>query len=292
MVSATELTEEGTSNWIEAGGMNIHYHDIGEGPPIIMLHSVGPGGVTAWITFSKILPELSKHFRCIAMDFPNFAKSGPLAYNEPVHNFQARTALALMDALGIEKAHILGNSQGGQTAMVFAAHYPERVDRLVCGTCHIVTGGDTYLMAPYGRGSRRRQRMAKLTGAPATPPAPTAASIKLALADYIDNVDLITDELSEYLYKMGTGRPDLAEARSKSTSTYYDHGVDIFGITAPTLIIWGRYDMICPFEVGIAMLNRIPNARLTVLHCGHWVPFEKPAEYTAHVLNFLTSEWA
>ena len=91
---------------------------------------------------------------------------------------------------------------------------------------------------------------------------------------------------------MGTGRPDLAEARSKSTSTYYDHGVDIFGITAPTLIIWGRYDMICPFEVGIAMLNRIPNARLTVLHCGHWVPFEKPAEYTAHVLNFLTSEWA
>ena len=83
------------------------------------------------------------------MDMPNFAKTGPWVYNEPVHNLQARTAKALMEALGIKKAILLGNSQGGQSAMVFASHYPEMVEKLVFGACHIVTGADTYLFAEH-----------------------------------------------------------------------------------------------------------------------------------------------
>ena len=267
--------------------MKVHYHEVGEGPPLIMLHSVGPGGVTAWITFFKVLPELSKHFRCIAMDMPNFAKSGPMVYNEPVHNLQARTALALMDALGIDKAHLLGNSQGGQTAMVFASHYPERVDKLVFGTCHIVTGADTYLFA----NTRRTNRFP--TGERRQQPEPTHESIRAGLADYIDNDEMITDEAVDHLFKMATDRPDLAEARSKSVSTYYDHSPDLPNITAPALIIWGRYDRICPVEVGVKCLNHLPTSRLVVLNdCGHWVPFEKPEEYTAFVLDFLNDDWA
>jgi len=120
-----EITEESTSRWIEANGIRVHYHDIGQGDPLIMLHSVGPGAFTAWITFCKNFPALSQHYRCIAMDLPNFAKSGPIVYEEPVHNLQADTVRALMEGLGIEKAHVLGTSQGGQSGMVmFAAHYP------------------------------------------------------------------------------------------------------------------------------------------------------------------------
>ena len=119
MATASTFTEENTSKVIAAHGRNVHYHDIGEGEPLIMLHSYGPG-TTAWITFHKNFPELSKHFRCIAMDLPNYTKSGPVVYEETQHIFQAKTALALMDALGIDKAHILGNSQGGQSALTFA----------------------------------------------------------------------------------------------------------------------------------------------------------------------------
>lgn len=280
------FTEESTSRSIEAGGMPIHYHDVGEGPPLVMLHSVGPGGVTAWITFYKVLPELAKHFRCIAMDMPNFAKSGPYVYNEPVHNLQARVTRDLMDGLSIEKAHLLGNSQGGQSAMVFASHYPERVERLVFGTCHIVTGGDTYLFA----NTRRRNRFPN-GRAPA--PDPTPESVRAGLYDYIDNDELITDELVDYLYRMATEREDLAEARKQSVSTYYDHAEDLKSLTAPALIIWGRYDRICPVEVGVKILNHIPSSRLVVLNdCGHWVPFEKPDEYNAFVLDFLRGDWA
>jgi len=69
---------------------------------------------------------LSQHFRCILMDLPNFSKTGPIVYKEGVHAVQARTAVALLDALGIPRAHFVGNSQGGQSSMVVAMTYPDR----------------------------------------------------------------------------------------------------------------------------------------------------------------------
>ena len=75
--------------------------------PVLFLHSYGPG-TTAWITFHKTVGELSQHFRCILMDLPNFSKTGPIVYREGVHAVQARTAVALLDALGIARAHWVG----------------------------------------------------------------------------------------------------------------------------------------------------------------------------------------
>ena len=93
------LTEATSGKSIAAGGMNVHYHEVGDGEPVLFLHSYGPG-TTAWITFHKALGELSRHYRCILMDLPNFSKTGPIIYREGVHGLQARTAVALLDALG------------------------------------------------------------------------------------------------------------------------------------------------------------------------------------------------
>ena len=65
-------------------------------------------------------------------------------------------------------------------------------------------------------------------------------------------------------------------------------GLDLADIKAPVLLIHGRYDRMVPFEVSIAILNHIADSRLVLLNnCGHWPPFEKPEEWTAHVLAFL-----
>jgi pimeloyl-ACP methyl ester carboxylesterase len=80
--------------------------------------------------------------------------------------------------------------------------------------------------------------------------------------------------------------------RTKSVAIPTNHLYDMAKIEAPTLMVWGRYDRTCNFEIGFNSLNRIRNSRLVVLHCGHWVPFEKPEEYTSHVLNFLLNDWA
>ncbi len=274
-----EITEQGTSHTVTVDGMLIHYHDVGSGDPLFMLHSYGPG-TTGWITFHKVLPVLSQHFRCIVMDLPNFGRTGPVVYNEPLHNLQARTALALMDNLGIDRAHILGNSQGGQSAMIFAAKYPERVNKLVFGACHIRTGGDLYLMGNRpSEGSRARIEVSD---------DPTRDSVRRYLKVHIDDHNLVDDQLVDYIFQSYTGHPDHIEADKKSTSVPYDHGVDLPNIKAASLIIWGRFDRMCVFEIGIAALNHIEDSRLVVLNnCGHWAPFEKPQEYSSHVLNFL-----
>src|SRR5215471_13376918 len=99
-IASNGLTEAGTEKTIAAGGMTVHYHDIGTGEPVLFLHAYGPG-TTAWIVFHQAVGELSRRYRCILMDLPNFSKTGPIVYREGVHAVQARTAVALLDALGI-----------------------------------------------------------------------------------------------------------------------------------------------------------------------------------------------
>lgn len=278
-IASNGLTETGTSKTIAAGGINVHYHDLGSGEPVLLLHSYGPG-TTAWITFHKIVGALSAHFRCILMDMPNFSKTGPIVYREGVHAVQARTAVALLDALGIHRAKWVGNSQGGQSAMVAAISYPERVERFVMGGSHIGTGGDRYLMANRpSEGSRATQRAIA---------DPSRDNIANYLRVHIDDTSLVTDELIDYIHHAHTWSPEFMAARAQSVSLPHDYTPDLPDITAPVLLIHGRYDRMVPFEVSIAILNHIADSRVVLLNnCGHWPPFEKPAEWTAQVLAFL-----
>src|SRR5882672_221465 len=253
-ITSNGLTESESSRRVEAGGMTVHYHDIGTGEPVLFLHSYGPG-TTAWITFHKAVGVLSQHFRCILMDLPNFSKTGPIVYREGVHAVQARTAVALLDALGIERAHWVGTSQGGQSSMVAAITYPGRVRTFVMGGSHIGTGGDRYLMANRPSEGSRATRQALDD--------PSRENIRRYLRVHIDDESLVTDELVDYT-------PELAS------------------IQASVMLVHGRYDRMVAFEVSIAILNHIADSRLVLLNnCGHWPPFEKPAEWAAQVLAFL-----
>src|SRR5262245_30139384 len=102
-VTSSGLTEESTSRIVEAGGTTIHYHEVGEGEPILFLHSYGPGS-NAWITWHRVLPYFASRYRCILMDLPNYGGTGPVRFEDPHHKVDARVALALLDELGIEKA--------------------------------------------------------------------------------------------------------------------------------------------------------------------------------------------
>jgi pimeloyl-ACP methyl ester carboxylesterase len=278
-IASNGLTEAGTSKTIQAGGMTVHYHDIGSGEPVLFLHSYGPG-TTAWITFHKTVGALSQHFRCILMDMPNFSKTGPIVYQEGVHAVQARTAVALLDALGIERAYWVGNSQGGQSAMVAAISYPSRVRKFVMGGSHIGTGGDRYLMANRPSEGNRATRVAQDD--------PSRANIARYLRVHIDDESLVTDELVDYIHHAHTWSPEFEAARKQSISVPHDYSPDLPGIQAPVLLIHGRYDRMVAFEISIAILNHITDSRVVLLNnCGHWAPFEKPAEWTAHVLAFL-----
>jgi 2-hydroxy-6-oxonona-2,4-dienedioate hydrolase len=278
-IASNGLTEEGTGRTVAAGGMQVHYHEAGQGEPLLFLHSYGPG-TTAWITFHKVVHAFAAHYRCILMDLPNFSKTGPIVYRESLHAVQARTAVALLDALGIDDACWVGNSQGGQSAMVAAINHPARVKKFVMGGSHIGTGGDRYLLANRpSEGSRATTRAIA---------DPSLENLRQYLRVHLDDERLVTDELVQYIHHAHTWSPDFLEARRRSVSLPHDYTPDLPGIHAPVLLIHGRYDRMVPFEVSIAILNHIADSRLVVLNnCGHWPPFEKPAEWTAHVLAFL-----
>src|SRR2546428_14179306 len=125
-ITSNGLTESETSRTAQAGGMTVHYHDIGAGDPVLFLHSYGPG-TTAWITFHKKVGALSQHLRCILMDLPNFSKTGPIAYRQGEPAPQARTAVALLDSLGIQRVYFAGSSQGAPSAAAAASTSPDRV---------------------------------------------------------------------------------------------------------------------------------------------------------------------
>lgn len=278
-IASNGLTEAETSKTIETEGMTVHYHDIGSGEPVLFLHSYGPG-TTAWITFHKVVGTLSQYFRCILMDSPNFSRTGPIIYEEGVHAVQARTGAALLDALGIARAHWVGNSQGGQSAMVAAINHPAHVDRFVMGGSHIGTGGDRYLMANRPSEGSRATRDAIDN--------PNKDNIRRYLKVHIDDATLVTDELVDYIHRAHTWSPEFMEARAKSVSVPHDYTPELASIKSPVLLIHGRYDRMVAFEISIAILNHIEDSRLVLLNnCGHWAPFEKPAEYTAQVLAFL-----
>ena len=164
--------------------------------------------------------------------------------------------------------------------MVAAISYPDRVKRFVMGGSHIGTGGDRYLLANRPSEGSRATRQALDD--------PTRDSIRRYLRVHIDDENLVTDELVDYIHRAHNWSPEFDAARRQSVSLPHDYTPDLPGIKPPVLLIHGRYDRMVPFEVSIAILNHIADSRLALLNnCGHWPPFEKSAEWTAQVLAFL-----
>ena len=288
-MGTTALTEEGTSKTIEAGGMKIHYHEAGEGEPVIFLHAYGPG-TTAWINYCKNIEALSKSFRCLLVDMAGSGRTvAPALPDETGHYTAARTALTLMDALGIEKASIVGNSMGGTSALVFGFMYPDRVNKIVTGSCHHSTsqssrdGGEPYMIA--SRPSEGNRAAAEVTANP------TKENFRRYLKVHLDNEALVTDELIDYVHAAFTAANANRPPRTPGGGHPHSNLHDLWDVKAPTLIIYGRYDRMCSYEVGLTILNYVANSRMVLLNnCGHWPAYEKPEEYNAYVEAFLKTE--
>jgi pimeloyl-ACP methyl ester carboxylesterase len=276
--------ERETGRVVEALGTQLHYHDVGSGPAVLLLHSWGVG-TTAWLTWHRVLPELSQRFRCLALDLPNHTRSGPLVSDETVHEMQASSALALLDALDIPRAHVVANSQGAQSALLMATRCPDRVDRLVVGAHHLGTVGGEYLLGlEVEEGIRLGSRALE---------EPTPANVRAYLACHLHDPELVTDDLVAYLIEQHYARPDLAPARDAMRyGEGHDLSADLTRLACPTLVLWGRRDRTCQLEIGIRTMNLIPRSRLIVLRdAGHWPPFERPQEYADHVSTFLAAQW-
>ena len=123
-----ELTHDATSRTLETAKGTLHYHEAGDGPPLLLLHGSGPG-VSGWANFRGNLPAFAEHFRTLVLDLPGFGKS----YSCEGSPLMAAPGAVLdfLDGMALDSVPIVGNSMGGNVAARIAAAHPDRVSRLV-----------------------------------------------------------------------------------------------------------------------------------------------------------------
>ena len=277
MSTVQEITEASTSKFVQAGDIKVHYNEAGTGQPVIMLHGGGPGA-SGWGNFGRNFGPLAKRFRVLLIDHPNFGKTDSVVINEPQPQYYARVIRDTMEALGIEKAHLIGNSMGGGTTLKMAIDWPERVDKIVIVS---PSGGGESIFTPQPSEHRR-----VITDVLKNP---TAEGMKrlMNLVVY-EGMELSDEELRVRLE--AATKPSHLEARRQSTGSAGNVLSELSKIQAKTLIVWGRDDRAVPLDVSLRFLWGIQDSRLHVFsRCSHWPQFEHAAEFNNLVKDFLNS---
>ncbi|WP_280251337.1 alpha/beta fold hydrolase [Nocardia abscessus] len=280
------LTAESTTRRSTTGGLTLRYHEAGSGDPLVLLHGSGPG-VSGWANFGANLPVLAERFRCLIVDQPGFGASGrPEVYERNYLRVSAEAVLGLLDDLGLERAHLLGNSMGGAVATLLALEHPERVDRLV-------------LMAPGGvgvnvLGPEPSEGITRLLEFNAEP---TRERLLPWLRTMVSDPATLTDELIDTRLEAASDPAAVAALRD-AYATFADPALAepiplwarLRGLRAQTQILWGRDDRVTPVEAALLPARQIPNADLRVFaRCGHWVQIERKSAFERAVIDFLTA---
>ena len=257
-------------------GGRLSYSVIGDGPPLVLLRPLG-GTMALWGSFATILAE---HHRVIAFDPRGVGDSSaaPLACST---RGMAADAVALLDHLGVEKAHVFGLSLGGMVGSWLAIDAPERVERLVLAST-----------LPRARALSRRA-------------AGRAWSFLRCFASPWDvaEVALVRQVLSSFFKRTQAERVSAIEALVRAhpstranlvrlglAAARHDAEPRLLEIGAPTLLVVGMLDPLVGPRAQTELVLGIPNARLEVMHeAGHDLSLEKPAELAERVMAFLSS---
>jgi 2-hydroxy-6-oxonona-2,4-dienedioate hydrolase len=280
------MTFEETSKIMERPEGALHYHEAGEGPPLLLLHGSGPG-VSGWANFGANLPVLARIFRCLVLDLPGYGRSAPVA-GHPVL-VAASAVRGFLAGLGIPRTHILGNSYGAIVGANIAAHSPEMVERFAT-----VGGfGFTPFSAFPAEGIIRLVEFVE---------EPTRERLVAWMRSMVFSETVLTDAMIDARFK--TAHEPAVMATSKVM--YTRAGIAAIAermqgpegmadlaylsrIAAPTLIIWGRDDRVNPLDGALLPMRAIPNCELHVFpKCGHWAMIERKAEFEQVVIGFLT----
>jgi 4,5:9,10-diseco-3-hydroxy-5,9,17-trioxoandrosta-1(10),2-diene-4-oate hydrolase len=283
------LDAESTSRYADLpSGLRIHYHEAGagNGPALVLLHGGGPGA-SAWSNFGGTLRVLSERFHVLAVDQPGFGRSTkPTEFDRQFFTFSADALAELLTALGIENAHVVGNSLGGGTAVRFALNHPKLAGRLV-------------LMAPGGLGlnvfSPDPTEGIKKLYAFAAPPGPSKEKLADFLKTLVFDQRMITDELVDERYQYAADPETLrsmgAMGASFSRPDSFEEAMlwrEAYRLRQRVLLVWGREDRVNPLDGALAALKLIPRAQLHVFGgCGHWAMLEKFDEFNRLVTDFL-----
>lgn len=271
----------------EAGGFMTRSVEAGVGDPVILLHGIS-GHAETWV---RNVSVLGQHCRVYALDMLGHGFSAKPAIDYTVEAL-AEHVVAFLDAVGVPRAHLVGQSLGGWVATWLAVHRPDRVTSLVN-----VTGAGLHLSADA---SELTARVGQQVG-DATRRAldqPTREKVRARLEWLMHDPSVVTEELVETRFRIYT-RPDFAAVAHRLVEAFTAASRPeelltserLSRIICPTLVVWTRQNPTMPWQVGEAASEQIPGAVFRLLNAaGHWPQYEKPMEFNQLVGDFLRSQ--
>ena len=265
---------------VVAAGIRTNFHDVGSGHPVLLIHGSG-AGVSAWANWRLVMPVLAQQARVIAPAMVGFGFTDRLDLSQPGQRYDmdtwVRQAVGVLDALGIEKTDLVGNSFGGALALALSIRHPQRVRRLVLmgsvGVPFTLTPG---LDAAWGY-------------------TPSLENMRKLLDVFAYDRSLVTDELARLRYEASI-QPGFQESFAAMFPAPRQRWVDamcspesaIRALPHHTLVVHGRDDQVIPLSTSLTLSQWIVRSQLHVFgQCGHWTQIEHAARFARLVGDFL-----
>ncbi len=250
-----------------ADGTRIWYDTLGEGEPLLLVHGQSLDH-TMW---NGVAEGLARRHRVVRMDLRGTGDSDAPVDEPYTMDLLARDALAVLDDLGVGRAHVYGFSMGGKVAQTLAATSPGRIGALILGST-----------APGGTHEVERPREASLALRKAN------TEEGRGLIAHLFYTPAWADAHPDTVATIVPRNPLRAQRRHYEASLRHD-GWDLLpAITAPTLVLHGEDDELTPAANAKLLAERIPGARLSLLPgVRHGYPHEAAPGATREVLDFL-----
>ena len=264
---------------IQTGSIVTNYLDVGSGEPVLLLHGSGPG-VSAWANWRLSIQSLKDDFRLLAPDLAGFGFTETpqdIVYSRQLWLDQM---VAFLDAVGVEKVNVIGNSFGGSMALALAIHHPERINKLI-------------LMGSVGVPFELTPGLDAVWGYE-----PTQENMRAIMRIFAYDQTLVGDDLVRMRYE-ASKRAGVQEAyaamfpapRQRWVEAMAHDEAEIRGIGHKTLLVHGRDDKVIPLSTSLTLQQWIDDSQLHIFgRCGHWTQIEHAAAFCQLVTNFLKAD--
>lgn len=264
--------------YIDVDGIRTFYLQAGSGYPVLLIHGAAPGACSLVNWKPNIEPLAEAGFRVCAFDQPGFGYSAhPRDYSL---EYRVAHARAFVDALGLDRFHLIGNSVGAYIAARLALEDP-RAGRLV------LVSSST--LAP--RGSNESNRMASRHSDELSEYAPSVESMRTMTMKTLFQRELVTDELVQERYEMSSGERFEAQLRRRESPSPRPILEELRHLRERTLILWGNNDAGAAVERAVLLFRMIPGAELHIFdRCGHWVQWDQADRFNRLVADFLLAD--
>lgn len=267
-----------TLKYVDVGDWRTRVLEVGQGEETVVLLNGTSGHIEAWTHNIRLLAQ---NYRVIGYDYPGHGYTTLADEDLEIPTYEAHL-LALLDELGLDRVHLMGESLGGWIGIKFVAKHADRVISMV-------------LSAPGGR-MMKAHRINKVS--PVSQKAvqdPTFENVKARLQVVIHDPEKITDELVEVrraIYAQPGFEASMRaitvlqnpEVRARNQATDEDYAA----IPVPTLLVWTDHEPSGGVDVGQKLAELIPTSEFVLIEgAAHWPQWEDPETFNTRMLDFL-----